>query len=116
MIACLCGRPCKGRRGLRAHQRACRQLRDLNVDPHTDPDVYTAPPAHIINDVKVNSGDSGEDPPSPPTLPTVHVLPNIKLPKTKQQWEKGPTYTSRLTFQAYRAKETYPFGRVLCSI
>jgi len=82
MIACLCGRPCKGRRGLRDNQRACRQLQ-------TDPGVYTATPAHIINNVNVNSGDSKGDPPSPPPLPTVYVLPGIKLPKTKQQWEKA---------------------------
>ena len=32
IINCICGKPCKGRRGLKAHQRSCKTAADLEID------------------------------------------------------------------------------------
>ena len=32
-ISCVCGKACKGNRGLKSHQHACRTIRGLNQEP-----------------------------------------------------------------------------------
>ena len=35
-VTCVCGRTCKSRRGLKAHQRACRTIQDLGLEHQQD--------------------------------------------------------------------------------
>ena len=78
LIKCSCGKKCKGQRGLKAHQRSCRVIKELhgNLFEHLDEDVNDTP-------------DDIDDP-----IERLHpeIKPGIKLPRTKSQWEEANTY------------------------
>jgi len=50
--SCICGRRCKGRRGLAAHQRACRVYRDLLLNS------YSTHPSDIPDDTSTSGAPS----------------------------------------------------------
>ena len=84
---CPCGRHCKGRRGLKAHQRSCGFFKSLvegKLLAENIPDQHhpTPPPSH---------------PSEPPTLldpPPIScsIKPGLKLPKTKSKWLEANAY------------------------
>ena len=91
---CTCGRKCKGRRGLKAHQRSCGVFKGLiegaqlaTVSPSH---VSTTPPDedHIINQQGAHATL-----PSPIPMPTaLTAKPGLKLPKTKERWSEANVY------------------------
>ena len=87
-IQCVCGKTCKGRRGLAAHQRSCKVL-------------FTR--SWGIPSAAINSTPEGERPEDQiVSLPTVAEqcssdssfisLPGIKLPKSSTDWSLANTY------------------------
>ena len=84
-VVCHCGRRCKGRRGLRAHQRHCVSMDNLlKLDPDIDRAALTLQPIPDLNQPALAF-------PPPPNLNT---LPCLKLPRTQQDWALANTYLS----------------------
>ena len=46
---CVCGRKCKGRRGLKVHQRACGAYRQLGKTPVTNASIDTLPVESVLD-------------------------------------------------------------------
>jgi len=82
-LKCICGKVCKGLRGLRGHQRSCRSIKHMSEELSED-DIQNA-----TGNVACSSTLLDENP---------VVKPGIKLPKTQQEWEMANTYLqSKLT-------------------
>ena len=76
-IKCICGKSCKGIRGLKAHQRTCRSVK------------------HLCENVTVEEDFEydGEEVREPSFLNEVsNVKPGILLPKSQDQWEVANSY------------------------
>ncbi|ESO12563.1 hypothetical protein HELRODRAFT_159121 [Helobdella robusta] len=92
LTTCCCGRRCKGRKGLRMHQRSCKTFKDLQNsrkspnDPEADSKLTSSPM------------QQKESPPPPTSLPPANnitnntPLPGIKLPKTTTHWLEANAY------------------------
>ena len=90
LTTCVCGRQCKGRRSLAAHQRTCRSFRDLlsgqcqNVNP-VIPDVDGKEElAHEAQDSTTESNRSNRQPEK--------LLAGLKLPRTTNDWYVANSY------------------------
>ena len=85
---CPCGRTCKGRRGLKAHQRSCGFFKSLIrgglLDPSTDSLQPTAHPS--------SPGDPDNLPPAASVPNIGPIKPGLKLPKTQNQWAEANSY------------------------
>lgn len=96
---CACGRKCKGRRGLKAHQRACGFFKSLVagnilVQPPTgpmSPVVDLSPPTAAPSPLTLNSPSTSHST-SSPTLINFDVKPGLKLPKNKERWAEANSY------------------------
>ena len=92
---CVCGKHCKGRRGLMMHQRTCtviktisKELSSVNVPPvdqNINQQIDQPDDVGITND-STESIDAGRIPPVP--------LPGVKPPKTKLQCEEANLFFS----------------------
>ena len=94
-IKCSCGRSCKGRRGLRAHQRSCTVHESLSkISEHNDPIIdHGHDPVDfdhsdsLDGDTNTNLGESvGNE------NMEVHYRPGLKLPKTTSDWALANAY------------------------
>ena len=89
-VLCVCGRTCKGRRGLTAHQRSCEFYKRLtrgDLLSHLPSDSATPP------DVTPPPDDNDHLPRSPPPQHSeVNIKPGVRLPKTKLQWAEANAY------------------------
>jgi len=87
LITYHCGRACKGRRGLRAHQRCCRTIDALsNIEPTIDRAAFN---------VNVNiTGNVNEEVSKP--LPALEPVAGLRLPRKKEVWGEAHSY-----FMAY---------------
>ena len=90
LTTCVCGRQCKGRRGLAAHQRTCRSFRDLSSDQ-----------CQNVNSVILDVDGKEELANEPQDLTTESNHPNRqpekllagrKLPKAKNDWYVANSY------------------------
>lgn len=90
LTTCVCGRQCKGRRGLTSHQRTCRAFRDLvncqhgniNVNPNDDLNVNSSP-----REASQSSADNEQS-----SRPSEKLLAGVKLPRTANEWYVSNTY------------------------
>src|SRR6267154_1314860 len=85
---CVCGRVCRGRRGLRSHQRACRTFAALS----SGLSEINNPPT--INSPRTETSPSAcETVTNSPTQPVdSSTLPDIKLPTRPAQWTEANAY------------------------
>lgn len=74
---CICGKSCKGRRGLAAHQRSCKLLIQLNLVNNNN---------RITND-ELDIGPINTD--DQPFHDVGSTLPGVKLPKTEDEWKEA---------------------------
>ena len=82
-VKCCCGKACKGAKGLKMHQRRCRVLKGLNVDP-----------------LEIGNSNLGIDSSLDETERDSHVdmediaaiKPGMLLPKTSEQWNLANDY------------------------
>jgi len=94
---CLCGRKCKGRWGLKLHQRACGFLKSLGAG-----DLLV----QALFEQACSLYELTPHPPTPlppivesydfsitlPTSVNLDIKPGSKLPKTKERWAEVNTY------------------------
>ena len=98
-VLCPCGRHCKGRRGLKAHQRACGFFKGLVQGGPLNP-----PAADPLQAVPPTGSPNGHPPPSSPSTPSPStpppyywsIRPGLKLPKTKSRWLEANIYFHNL--------------------
>ena len=76
-IQCICGKICKGVRGLRGHQRSCRSIKHMS-------DKLS------INDIQDATGNVARI--STLLEETPVTKPGIKLPKTSEEWDLANTF------------------------
>ena len=91
LIRCACGKECKGRRGLKAHQRNCKISKLIheecaNIEDLTGDRRQEEEEPQQTDEAGTNSTFIGTDGTTP------NALPGIKLPKTKQQWAEANLY------------------------
>ena len=95
-VKCVCGKLCKGRRGLTAHQRSCKVFRDIGkaVNGIKKVDVYQAGSASHDHEECDPAGRTESAPSnnSNAPIPTLEKLPGIKLPKTSSEWSEANLY------------------------
>ena len=75
-ISCVCGKVCKGNRGLKSHQRTCRTIRGLNQE--------------LTNALRSHNDDNEEEITTDNLVQLddqVRTKPGIKLPKADSGWE-----------------------------
>ena len=84
-IKCLCGKKCKGLRGLRAHQRRCRNIRTLATDTisNANDTVELVDEAALLEE-NVNIEQLIDETPD--------LKPGIVLPRSKQEWSTANVY------------------------
>ena len=101
LIRCICGRDCKGRRGLKSHQRCCKVYQTVGQSTNdvTTPTTATSTTACTVTERDNQTSSSPVSPTSSvnasilTTVPTVTAtLPGIKLPKTKSGWEEANVF------------------------
>lgn len=89
---CVCGRVCKGRRGLRSHQRACRTfatlssgLADVNIQPDpptvNNPPLASNSPPPMTGSIITGAGSIGST-----------TRTGIKLPTKPCEWAEANAY------------------------
>ena len=77
-LKCICGKVCKGLRGLRGHQRSCRSIKPMSDEISVEDTIQDR-----SGNVACNSTFLDENP---------NIKPGIKLPKTNEEWELANTY------------------------
>ena len=77
-LKCICGKVCKGLRGLRGHQRSCRSIKHMSDEISVEDTIQDR-----TGNVACNSTFLDENP---------NIKPGIKLPKTNEEWELANTY------------------------
>ena len=88
ICVCMCGKHCKGKRGLKAHQRSCatfKSVAEANYVQATDVE-------EVIGSVRSASSSSPDQATATTTNGPMHAKPGIKLPKTPSQWEEANLY------------------------
>jgi len=86
-ITCHCGRKCKGRRGLRAHQRRCRTIDALvGIDPNINRAVFNGEVLHVNT-----NNDNITDSISQGVRPVLSLQPvkGLRLPRSKEAWKEA---------------------------
>lgn len=80
---CICGRICKGLRGLKAHQRSCRSITSLKDENTVDNENINK--QHVMNNqfATANNNDKDESP---------SLKEGIKLPKSPEDWRLANMY------------------------
>ena len=78
-VQCVCGKLCKGRRGLAMHRRSCKMANSV-----TTVDNGESPPA--------GNQPTPMAPSTPPSSPALPTLNGVKLPSSKQGWEEANLY------------------------
>ena len=81
IVKCCCGKQCKGLRGLKAHQRSCRTLFDLQKDILEDIE-YNQSENNDVSDIDIENQIN--------SLPDVKA--GVKLPKTDNHWNIANSY------------------------
>ena len=94
---CHCGRRCKGRRGLRAHQRHCKTMDTLlDENPSIDRVAFNIDTTFDMDDGRSHSSNQ--------VYPDLTAVPGLRLPKTKAAWEEAHAY-----FLAHPPLPTHPY-------
>jgi hypothetical protein len=88
LTTCVCGRLCKGRRGLVAHQRTCRAFRDLLSGPRSDDN----PPTTTTDESVADTASTNVSHPAGIRLPPVTLLPGVRLPRTDDEWRMSNSF------------------------
>ena len=91
-IICTCGRKCKGRRGLKAHQRSCKVHRMLSTE-YVDPALVNSDVNHgntgdveeVTHDINIASGYFDDS-------TKFQNKPGLILPKTPERWKEANAY------------------------
>ena len=79
-LACHCGRRCKGRRGLQAHQRHCKTMEALlDEDPAVDRAAFTF--NNDVSTLNTNNDIPTHRQSNPPSTEQCSALPGLKLPR-----------------------------------
>ena len=107
-MTCVCGKKCKGRRGLRKHQSTCKTEKLLHdgcrelINPVDPPSSDR--PLDLSQDTPQNGPiDSPTDLDHDPARETSRsalvdenpdTLPGIKLPKNSKEWEEAAKHSS----------------------
>jgi hypothetical protein len=88
-IQCMCGKKCKGKRGLKAHQRSCATFRAL-----VNKDYSIGASENETDQESTNSKIGPQRENEKPMLPkaTMDAKAGIILPKTKSRWEEANLY------------------------
>jgi hypothetical protein len=87
LISCVCGRRCKGRRGLTMHQRSCKTSRQT-LDQHQEHANSALPSPHptAASSSTSTPPESGTPLSAPDPSP---ALDGVKLPKSKAGWDEA---------------------------
>ena len=86
---CAWGRRCKGRRGLKAHQRSCTLFKTLlNKDYTQDVHDATLPADSSITDSSDNKNENAY-------IVDMEIKPGIRLPKSPSRWAELFWYVLR---------------------
>ena len=81
MIKCICGKQCKGLRGIKAHQRTCRTIKTLNAEVIKDDDGFN----NIVdNSIIENTLEEVAENPA--------IKSGVKLPKSDSDWSLANAY------------------------
>ena len=92
---CACGRRCKGRRGLKAHQRSCALFKTLlNKDYTQGVHDETVPTDSSTTDSPDNKNENM-------CIADMEIKPGIRLPKSPSRWPK-----QMHTFDRYSLSQT----------
>ena len=90
-LACHCGRRCKGRRGLRAHQWHCKTMETLlDEDPAVDRAAFAF--NNDVSTLNINNDIPTYRHSNTPSTKQCSVLPGLKLPRSKALWEEANAY------------------------
>ena len=97
LLSCVCGKQCKGRRGLRSHQRACKVHSTLSTQSTNENNNSnaTVESHNGHNDMKENNCNHQEpvsNHENSPNTTTATAKPGLHLPQTKERWEEANTY------------------------
>ena len=85
---CHCGRRCKGRRGLRAHQRSCRTMATLlDDDPNIDRTAFSYTAGAQADDDAAHSTPASSGP-----APLLNPVRGLKLPRDKAAWDEANAF------------------------
>ena len=82
VFRCICGRECKGRRGVKSHQRTCKVCQSVTSGP-------TSSTASMSKELLLEDENKIKENPSTKLAIREAPLLGIKLPKTKEQWEEA---------------------------
>ena len=91
-LNCVCGKVCKGKRGLKSHQRSCRTIRDLGLE-HIGRD----PAQGDATEEAEGGGESASDEDSLRDQ-DAKKLPGLKLPKTVDEWAEANLYFQTMIY------------------
>ena len=88
-VVCVCGRACKGRRGLTAHQRSCEFFKRL-----TRGGQLLDSPSSVVTPPCTEAHEDTDHAPTHLTCPSqdMNIKTGIRLPKTKCQWAEANAY------------------------
>ena len=81
IVQCICGKRCKGLRGLKAHQRSCRSLSSLRERDTFHTEIFNQTENVVTDDQNTNVLNNSSK-----------VKEGIKLPKKAEDWELANTY------------------------
>ena len=93
-IACCCGKKCKGMKGLKMHQRSCRNLHGLNdnLNAKLQEDILENANESDVLSVDGESNDILENENVTNTMETVVLKRGVKLPKFTIEWSLANEY------------------------
>jgi Reverse transcriptase (RNA-dependent DNA polymerase) len=88
LTTCMCGKQCKGRRGLVAHQRSCRAFHDLLSGPSVKQPQTAGSISSCLS--KPQGSLDRSDCPQPSEVTNANqrpsLIPGLKLPRTTSDW------------------------------
>ena len=85
-IKCVCGTSCKGKRGLRAHQRFCKHLQNSTPESEKN-DENDDTSSNNQNTEPTEERDTGES-----VYNNFKYKPGLKLPSKQEDWNLANTY------------------------
>ena len=83
-VKCVCGKVCKGIRGIRSHQRSCRTIKGINKD--------------ILDNIERNRAENYEPDIDPETINDINENENptlkagVKLPRNENEWNEANAF------------------------
>ena len=85
IVKCVCGKECKGMKGLKMHQRRCRNM---------DNTEFSQPPRFEYSNIDTREADieRQQEEITVESLNISEIKPGIKLPKSNEQWIEAKAY------------------------